>query len=182
MATKELIIESKVHGKHTVLYDEEDEALVLSHNWSLSSRKANTYYAETRITHPSADWYMTSAGYRRRRRSTISLHRLLTNAPKGMVVDHINGNGLDNRRENIRVVTYTENLRNRGRDRANQSGYKGVSVSGKTRWRARIKHEGKQITIGYFKTPEDAARAYDAKVKELWEVISPDRMLNFPDE
>jgi hypothetical protein len=81
--------------------------------------------------------------------------------PAGMHVDHINGNTLDNRRENLRSVTHAQNLMNQKLSRANKSGFKGVSMdrsSGK--WRAHITKDGIVRQLGYFPTPELAHEAY----------------------
>src|ERR671923_1500933 len=97
----------------------------------------------------------------------IYMHRLITNAPNGMQVDHINGNKLDNRRENLRVCTKHENMRNRGKQKNNTSGYKGVSWREKSkRYGAFIKIDGKYKMIGEYKTAEDAARAYNEFAKK----------------
>lgn len=78
------------------------------------------------------------------------------------VVDHVNGNPLDNRLANLRVGTQKENLYNRGPSRTNTTGYKGVSkITGYDLWRATI--GGKHV--GTFKNPEDAAAAYQAEAK-----------------
>lgn len=94
----------------------------------------------------------------------VSMHRLLLNAPKGMEVDHLDGDGLNNRRSNLRLCTHAENLCNVGPPRNNTSGIKGVSWYKRVRkWRVRITHLGKDIFAGYFSDRDDAARA----VKDL---------------
>ena len=80
------------------------------------------------------------------KRKVILMHRQLTNAPPGMDVDHINGNPLDNRRENLRVCSHADNQKNTNRRSRNKSGYKGVTPSGK-RWRARIAFDSQQIEL-----------------------------------
>jgi hypothetical protein len=109
---------------------------------------------------------------------TIQIHRLITNAPKGMVVDHINGDGLDNRRENLRLCTVAENNKNRRRNSNNTSGYKGVRRD-TYKYKAAIKSENKLIHLGMFSSPEDAARAYDKAAKEIFGKFAK---LNFPEE
>jgi len=102
------------------------------------------------------------------KRALEYMHRAILNAPKHFFVDHINGNALDNRKENLRLCTNAENLKNRGPQKNNKTGFKGVSKNsdGKT-FIARIRCSGKQITIGYFASPEDAARAYDKEAIKL---------------
>jgi hypothetical protein len=98
---------------------------------------------------------------------------------KGMVVDHINGNGLDNRRENLRIITNQNNIRCQGINRNNTSGYRGVSWhKGKQRWEAKIRVNGHRLSLGRYKTAEEAARAYDAVAREYFKEFAKP---NFPD-
>lgn len=84
------------------------------------------------------------------------------------VVDHINGDTLDNRRENIRVATRGESVRNQsGVSRANKSGVPGVRWEA-NRWAAQIGFEGKWIRLGRFKTKEEAVEARLKAERELW--------------
>ena len=176
---KQLIIESK-HGTFTVLYDAEDHDKVIAHKWCVSETKKDRFYVRTHIPHPDGGWYYPPNGNRGRRRATLPIHRLIMDAPKGMEVDHINGNPLDNRKSNLRICTIAENLRNKGAGKNNTSGYKGVSwVKRNKRWLAQIKHNGKQVYIGHYKNKEEAARAYDKKAKELHGEYA---YLNFPGE
>ena len=99
----------------------------------------------------------------------INMARLITNAPPHLQVDHINRNPLDNCRENLRLVTNSQNQMNSKLSSNNKSGFKGVYYQYNTnpgakskRWRAFIQIEEKKSHIGYFRTPEEAARAYDA--------------------
>ncbi len=99
---------------------------------------------------------------RKERGNIVRLHREIMKASDGVHVDHISGDGLDNRRGNLRLCTHAENQRNRGSQSNNTSGFKGVSwnkSSGK--WMAKIKVDGKAVHLGYFASKEDAARAYD---------------------
>lgn len=99
---------------------------------------------------------------------TIYLHRHLMDAPDGMDVDHRDGNGLNNRRANLRVATRAENMRNQRLSAANTSGYKGVvwsKAAGK--WQAQIKFNKRTRVIGYFVSLEDAAAAYAIASAEL---------------
>lgn len=92
------------------------------------------------------------------------------------MVDHINGDGLDNRRSNLRLATSSQNGANIPAPSHNTSGYKGVSLYKRTgRWRAYAGANARHL--GYFATAEEAARAYDAAATETWGNFA---RLNFP--
>ncbi|MFG0787933.1 HNH endonuclease [Delftia tsuruhatensis] len=93
---------------------------------------------------------------RPRKYKTIYLHRLITACPEGMEVDHINGDPLDNRRANLRIVTRAENGQNKMSARG-QAGYRGVEVAQDGRFSARAKCGSRRVYLGRFKTPEEAA-------------------------
>lgn len=90
---------------------------------------------------------------------TIPMHREILNTPNGLEVDHINGNRLDNRKENLRNCTKHENMRNREASKSNSSGFKGV-IFQKGRYVARIGFGGKLYHLGRFSTAEEASEAY----------------------
>lgn len=123
----------------TALVDEEDYEKVMGFNWYLKNKR----YA--------------AAGDK-----TLFMHRLLLPEcppwPLGEI-DHINGNGLDNRRSNLRICTKAQNQWNARRRTDNTTGYKGVSKHG-NRFKAYIFADGKQIHLGMFATPEEAAEQY----------------------
>jgi len=97
----------------------------------------------------------------------IAMHREITNAQKGMVVDHINGNTLDNQRFNLRVCTQGENTRNRAMSKNNTTGFKGVIwVRERNKYAAQITVNRKCKRIGYFNDPVEAAKAYDDAAKK----------------
>lgn len=132
-------------------------------------------------------WYATKKGgpwYAKRnsprtggRHHAILLHRVLLDAPPGLEVDHINGNGLDNRRANLRLATHAENQYNR-RPLGGTSRFKGVCWNREHgKWRAAIRTGGKDLYLGYYATEEDAARAYDAAALQYFGVFA---RLNFP--
>lgn len=106
----------------------------------------------------------------------VQLHRWIMDAQAGQVVDHINGDRMDNRRENLRLCTVAQNIRNQ-KLRASKSGFKGVFEK-RGKWQASYTFEGKKIYIGKFSTPEEAARAYDAAAREAFGEFA---LLNFPD-
>jgi hypothetical protein len=103
--------------------------------------------------------------------TNIMMHRLILGVTdKSLHVDHKNGNGLDNRKENLRLVTRNQNMRNLTRIRVNNtSGYRGVCFeksSGK--WMAYIYIDGKQKKLGRHLDPKDAARAFDNAAREIF--------------
>jgi len=112
-------------------------------------------------------------------RSVVRMHSEIMQAPKGMVVDHIDGNGLNNCRTNLRICTYSQNLCNR-RKYAGATPYKGVfHRKDRDKYYAKIKFEGKDHYLGLYDDPIEAAKAYDRKARELH---GPYARLNFPDD
>ena len=83
------------------------------------------------------------------------------------LIDHINGNRADNRFCNLREATHAENMRNRGKQKNNSTGFTGVRFHKvNNRWHAQIKHGGKYHNLGCFSTPEDAASAYESAARK----------------
>jgi len=108
------------------------------------------------------------------------MHREMMNAPAGMLVDHRNGDNLDNRRSNLRLATPTENSCNRRKKTGGSSRYKGVTFNRRSgKWFARIRIHGKCIFLGTFESEVEAARAYDAAAKKYHGEFA---CLNFPEE
>jgi len=97
----------------------------------------------------------------------IKMHRVILGTEKGFLVDHRDGDGLNNRKDNIRSCTHTENARNRRLQYNSFSGYKGVSWHKKSKkWRSRITVDGKLIRLGSFFCLIKAAKAYDKAAKK----------------
>lgn len=106
------------------------------------------------------------------------MHRVILNAPSGMEVDHINMDGLDNRRCNLRLATRPQNRWNRIKNSNNTSGYKGVWYHKRDHlWCAEIGASGGRHRLGRFASPIDAALAYDAAALQLHGEFA---RLNFP--
>jgi hypothetical protein len=96
----------------------------------------------------------------------IYMHRQLMDAPSGMYVDHRNGNGLDNRKRNLRLATSAQNAWNRDKNKNNTTGFKGVTrEKGRSKVRAQIRVHGKHIHLGWYDDPVEAALAYDKAVR-----------------
>ncbi len=114
---------------------------------------------------------------RSHRGRAISMHREIMRPPRGMVVDHINGNGLDNREDNMRNCTQLQNSQN-NRRAGGKSKFKGVFPRG-VKWQAAIQHNGKALYLGLFDDEIEAAKARDRKTYELAGEFA---YLNFPGE
>lgn len=135
-----------------VIVDDCDYDVVSSIKWYLH-RGANTNYAKSNVY---------TNGHQ-------LMHRLITNCPKGMEVDHINFNGLDNRRENLRIVTHKENKRHNLGFSHNTSGVTGcVRRTGTNMWRVLIVVDGKQIAVGQYATIEKAGLARELAEQKYW--------------
>jgi hypothetical protein len=107
------------------------------------------------------------------------MHREVIDIPQGLVCDHTNHNGLDNRKTNVRPATSSQNSCNARKRTKTISRYRGVSRDASSnRYRARIKLNGRQIHLGTFDDQEQAAKAYDAAAKKYHGEFA---VLNFPD-
>jgi hypothetical protein len=99
------------------------------------------------------------------KRTAVKMHRQIINVPDGMATDHINGDGLDNRKCNLRICNPQQNNTNSKKRTNSTSVYKGVfKVKGCNRWAAKARRE----YLGLFKSEKEAAKAYDVKAKELF--------------
>jgi hypothetical protein len=89
--------------------------------------------------------------------------------PPSMQIDHISGNKADNRWQNLRLATQSNNQANATAKASNTSGFKGVTwYKRKSKWRAQIGHQGRRIILGTFDDPAEAHQAYVAKSRELY--------------
>ena len=130
-------------------------------------------------------WHATKAGrtyyaMRRKGRKLIRMHREILKAPRGLVCDHINHDGLDNRKRNLRLCTQGQNCRNKSARKGCSSKYIGVSFDKQTkRFSAKICVNFKKIWLGRFESEIEAARARDKKAIEVHGEFA---CLNFPQE
>lgn len=141
------IIENKKHEKYEVLIDKEDCEEFKKYKWFINKPKnKNTAYVLRSIV-------------KNNKKTTISLHSQLTGYK---MADHINGNGLDCRRSNMREAIGSQNNMNTKIYRNNTSGYKGVTlVKDRKKWRARIQINNKYKSIGEYYNKDQAAIAYN---------------------
>lgn len=140
---KELKIKNMV-----VLVDDEDFAFISLFNWRIREAKYTAYA------------YTVFSG------RTVLMHRLIMGTKPDRVVDHIDHNGLNNQRSNMRNCKIKENVRNRKNYGQSASGYKGVNYSKcNNSWRASITANAKTIHLGWFRTKEIAAIVYNHAAK-----------------
>jgi len=137
-----------------VIIDDDWYDDITSVRWSAAA--ANQKYIKTIYKNHDGVWV------------NVYLHRLIIGANRGETVDHINGNTYDNRRENLRICSKSQNGFNRGPNKNNLAGFKGVQLrSDKKKWMARINVMGKAFYLGCFDTKELASEAYKEASKRL---------------
>lgn len=150
--------EIKLTQGQFALVDAKDYGRIASHKWYAAwAPNTQSFYAHSKI--------QTERGQR-----DIYMHRVILGLDFGdkRHGDHINQNTLDNRRCNLRIATIQQNMCNRGKNRNNTSGYKGVMWrSDISKWRAQIRVDRKLISLGSFSTAEDAHAAYCAAADRL---------------
>jgi hypothetical protein len=128
--------------------------------------------------HSINNYYAVRANYSDGKQQRIFMHRAISGMDGWTDTDHANGNGLDNRRENLRSATRSQNICNARRQNNNTSGFKGVSWrSDRGKWRVRVTIDGKRTTLGYFDDLIKAAVAYDVAAIEHYGEFA---CLNFP--
>jgi hypothetical protein len=154
-----------MEGKFSIV-DPQDYYWLNNYDWCAKGRKGHIYAVRFDNTCE--------------REKTIWMHREIMKAPKGILVDHRNSDDLDNRRDNLRLATYSQNGYNSRIDKSKASSqYRGVRFRKKSvRWVVVLRHQGKKIWIGSFKTELEAARAYDAAARKYHGEFA---RLNFPE-
>ncbi len=154
-------------GGYVVIIDEADLSLVSGYKWRpMVVKGGKIVYARTSVPKDGKQY-------------DLLMHRLLLGAPKGLQVDHEDGNGLHNWRSNIRLATHQQNTWNRKLTKANKSGLFGVFWRPRNkRFVAAIRKDGKPKHLGHFLSAAEAAFVYDTAAKELHGEFA---RLNFPD-
>lgn len=137
--------------RNEILVDESDYEKLIKYRWHIHNGKGNTKYARTLVD----------------RKKGVYMHRMILSIDNRKIcVDHINGNGLDNRRCNIRTVTNSQNNMNRFKAKNKYKGIHYDKWSG--RWQAFIGCNGSMKHLGRYNTAEEAAIAYNKSAKELF--------------
>lgn len=159
-----------LNGGQFALIDAADLPLVAHRRWHAQAGKYTTYARYTDRDGKGGNF-------------VVHMHRLILGLERGdrRHVDHINHNGLDNRRSNLRIASRTENMANSTKPRL-KSPYRGVAFypakDGGGKWQARIRWRGRQLNLGLYETPEEAAREYDLIAVKLYGEFAT---LNFPE-
>ena len=138
------------------IVDDEDFEELSRYKWHvLLCRKSNSAYANRSEQVAQKKW------------RKVQMHRQILNAEKGVQVDHINGDGLDNRRSNLRLCTQEQNLANRRPMKGGSSKYKGVCwVTRLGKWVAQCTWDNKVHYLGAFDEEKEVAEAYDEALKQ----------------
>ena len=169
---REYVINSKKYGRQVVLLDNEDYDDIISKRYKLHlkyDKTINGFYVQ--FHYPDKT--------KREGRGTIGLHRYIVRCPKGLQVDHINHNPLDNRKCNLRICSLIENLQNKKIYKNNKSGHKGVYYINRFKcWIAEFKWNKKCYRSRYCKTMEEAIVARQELIFDLERkgVVKDDRL------
>jgi hypothetical protein len=151
---KEILL---TRGK-VALVDDDDYPFVAQHKWHAVTDGTN-WYANHRIKG-------VKEGHER-------MHNFLAKPPPGVMIDHWDGNSLNNCRRNLRISTCPQNQMNRRKRTVLTSRFKGVSWKKKNKnWVAQIRADNKVIHLGSFKLEEDAARMYDVAAEKMFGVFA----------
>jgi len=163
LLTKDMIKIELTKGGFTEI-DDQDESLARAFKWRRHEDKRGTNRTEY-------------AAHSVKKGVTLFLHRLIMQAKAGETVDHRDGNGLNNKRDNLRLCTQSQNRANGRQWKIPKSGFRGV-YQNREKWVAMISQDGNKLKhLGTFQSKEEAAIAYDNAALERWGEFA---RLNFP--
>lgn len=138
------------------IVDPDDYEVVSTYSWqALVDPNKRTVYAVTAIREPNG------------RQKRVLMHRMILGASHSEQIDHRDGDGLNNRRQNLRKATGNQNAYNRRRRVTASNPFRGVERLPSGRWRATITAEGRRQHLGTFPTAEEAAEAYNRSARTL---------------
>lgn len=129
------------------LVDDEDYGKLSKYKWHANHDNKGKFYADR------STFKGIKGEFERK------MHRLIMDCPKGKEIDHIDGNGLNNQKSNLRVCTHAQNMKNMIAHKDSRSGLRGVSPSGK-KWQVRITNNYKEKYIGTYNSKLEAYQAY----------------------
>jgi hypothetical protein len=154
---------SLTQGKFTIVDDEDFDELN-KFKWMAHKERGN--------------WYACRIERVNKKYNIVRMHRTLMGDPVGVLIDHKDGNGLNNSKSNLRIATNQQNLMNQKAQENRKSKYKGVSLFKHCKtFRAYITYDRKQMHLGCYKTETEAALAYDNAAKRMFGEFA---RLNFP--
>jgi HNH endonuclease len=149
-------IEIPLTQNKVAIIDKEDAELISNYKW-YANKRGGTFYALTNVRKPDG------------KRTILSMHRLLLSNPIGIWIDHRDGNGLNNCRSNLRLVTGSQNQANSRLRVDNKSGFKGVCWNRQVgKWQVYITVKGNRIHLGLFDDKEKAGSIYDKAAEKYF--------------
>jgi len=165
-----MVMEIQLTRGQRAIVDDFNFERVSALKWYCYPKKTGKFYAARHETYNG-------------KRVTVQMHDFVFGErDRSLEIDHLDGNSLNNTLSNLRLCTRSENNRNRGPQKNNLSGYKGVTTVKRKKgdkFKAKIEFNGEKISLGYYPTPELAARAYDRKARELFGEFA---RCNFPED
>lgn len=160
-----MVKEITISKNYIALIDDEDYDLVSQHNWYISSYTLKS----GNIKSCAVTFRSKIENYK-----TVYMHRLILQTPFGLYTDHINGNGLDNRKQNLRIATPLQNTLNSRKiiyrnNKKVSSLFKGVTwCTRDKKWRAQIGYHGRKMSLGYYNREIEASDAYNKVAEKLF--------------
>lgn len=146
-----IVAKSPKHGEKSILIDDEDYDKIKNYNWF-------PYYD----SHVDNYYIRANAPRNKGNSKTIFLHRFILNNPDNTMVDHINGDTLDNRKCNLRICTKSQNMMNRKKHKKCSSIFKGVCWNKQNKkFKAQIQIDNKKIYLGLYNSEYEAAEVYN---------------------
>jgi hypothetical protein len=209
---KKMSFETK-HGAREVFFDPDDWDIIKIYRWCIKHSSKWSDYAQAQVPHPDGgkkicnSKHTTATGeeieylYSTAKTTKLAMHRLVSGlvmvgSETGLHIDHIDGNGLNNCKENLRITSARGNTHNRKTYSNGDVPYSGVTLRSdcvrlikqgedvshiKNPFIARIGGGKDRKHLGCFPTAERAAEVYDKAVCKYWELVNPERQLNFPE-